>query len=92
MIYSKLNLDSITKTFNLILEGQQPDTLGYAAVVVEILNVLKPSSQRDKRYIGVAKAHLNEITKHIRRLNERVNILEEQIKILEENKNLTKKE
>ena len=83
---SKFNLDTISRNFQLILEGQQPDATSYAAVVLEILNALHPASQRDKKYINVAKAHLGEINKHVRRLQERVNVLEEQVRVLEENK------
>ena len=85
-MYSKLSMDSIhTKYLKVLHEGQNsPEPLSYAAVILEILNVLRPSSQRDKHYIGVAKQHLQEITRHIKKLNEQIELLNERVKILEE--------
>lgn len=89
-MYNKLKDDSIHAQYlNILHEGQSgPEPLSYAAVVLEILNALKPSSRRDKHYIGVARQHLQEITKHIKRLNEQISVLSEQIKVLEEGKTL----
>ncbi len=87
MVYSKLNMDSIHKTFQLVLEGQNgPDPLSYISVIAEILERLRPSSQRDRRLIEVGKSHLNEIGRQVRRLNEQLAVLREQVTVLTEEK------
>jgi hypothetical protein len=88
MVYSKLTLDSIHKTFQLIREGAQnmPDPLSYVSVIAEILERLRPSSQRDRRLLEVARSHLTEIGRQVRRLNEQLAVLQEQVTVLTEEK------
>lgn len=84
------DLNKIIKDF-LLTEGDistrtTPDTLGVLQVVNELLNKIKPSSLRDLRYLGVAKAHISEVVRQVKKLNERVNLLEEENRTLKENK------
>ena len=80
------NLDSIIRRF-IMGEGRAaPSVRGYVESVINIIETIRPRSQRESRQISIAKAHLREIKKMNRKLEEKVQMLEEQVKVLEEGK------
>ena len=80
------NLDSIIRRFILGEGKAAPTVRGYVESIINIIETIRPGSQRESRQLSIAKEHLREIKKLNRKLEERVNILEEQINILEEGK------
>ena len=81
------NLDSIVRRF-LLGEGKSTPTVrGYTESVINILETIRPRSQRESRQISIAKKHLHEINRLNKKLEEKILMLEEQVSILEEGKN-----
>lgn len=83
-------LFDIKKTIrNFILnEGsiQRPSLQSFLENLSKILEVIKPHSIRETRYLEVARHQLKEIKSGIRRLEEEKQLLEEKVKLLEEEK------
>jgi hypothetical protein len=81
-----VNLDSITRRF-IVGEGKAAPTVrGYVESIINIIETIRPRSQRESRQLSIAKAHLREVKRMNRKLEEKVQMLEEQINILEEGK------
>tara|TARA_R100000808_G_C2146209_1_gene154104 strand:+ start:1043 stop:1291 length:249 start_codon:yes stop_codon:yes gene_type:complete len=80
-----MDLATLTRRF-LMNEAQGPNIQSYILALGEVIQNIKPGTQRDQRRLEVAKSHLREIKRHTRRLQERVNVLEERVNVLEEQK------
>jgi len=80
------NLDSIVRRFILGEGKAAPTVRGYVESVINIIETIRPRSQRESRQLSIAKEHLREIKKINRKLEEQVYTLEEKINILEEGK------
>ena len=81
-----VDLDSMCRRF-LMGEGKtNPTVRGYAESILNIIEMVRPRSQRESRQLSIAKKHLREIVKLNKKLEEKVTILEEKISILEEGK------
>ena len=77
----------MTREF-LLGEYKKPTVRSYIQSLEEILDSVKPNSQKNVRKIEIAKQHLREIRTQVRRLQEKVSILEEQVTLLQEGDNL----
>ena len=81
-----IDLNTITRKF-LIGEGKaKPSIRSYAESVINIIESMRPGSQRESRQLSIAKEHLKEIKSLHNKIEKRLYALEEQIKILEEGK------
>lgn len=75
----------MTREF-LLGESKVPSVASYIQSISEVLNLISPHTQKDRRRVEVAQANLREVRRHVRKLQERVTVLEEQIVVLEESK------
>jgi len=80
------NLDSIIRRFILGEGKAAPTVRGYVESVINIIETIRPRSQRESRQLSIVKEHLREIKKINRKLEEQVYMLEEKINVLEEGK------
>ena len=80
------DLDLITRRFILGEGKEAPSVRGYVETVLNIVETIRPKSQRETRQLSIVKEHLREIKRINRKLEEKMFRLEEQIKILEEGK------
>tara|TARA_R100001509_G_scaffold22294_2_gene11700 strand:+ start:3686 stop:3937 length:252 start_codon:yes stop_codon:yes gene_type:complete len=78
------DMNQITKKF-LLNEGET-SIKEYVQSLMEIINSLTLTTQRDINRRKIANSHVKEIRRRCRRLEERIGLLEEQITILEETK------
>jgi len=79
------DLRRMTREF-LLGESKPPSLASYIQSISEVLEAVRPHTQRDSLRIETAKANLKEVRRHTRRLQERVTLLEEQVQVLEESK------
>ena len=82
MNYNDMN--DMTRKF-LLNEGET-SIKEYVQSLMEIINSLTLTTQRDINRVKIANSHVKEIRRRCRRLVERIGLLEEQITILEETK------
>jgi cell shape-determining protein MreC len=81
-----MDLNRITRRFLLGEEKSRPSIRSYVESVVNIIESVRPKTQKESRQLSVAKEHLREIKRLNRKLEEQLYSLEEQIKLLEEGK------
>jgi hypothetical protein len=74
----------MTKSF-LLGEGRnEPSSVSYLRSLEEMLNSVRPSNQRDRSRIEMAKESVKGLRRHVRRLEEQNNTLSEKLSLLEE--------
>jgi hypothetical protein len=79
------DLSRMTREF-LLGEVKKPGVESYIQSILETLNAVVPTTQRDTRRIDMAKTNLREVRKYCRNMRERIQVLEEHVNVLEENK------
>jgi len=78
-------LNQVTKGF-LLNEVRTTSPLSYIQSLSDLVEVINPTTKRDKTRLSLAKEQISHLRRHFRHMEEKISHLEEKLDLLEENR------
>ena len=81
-----MSLRRLTREF-LLGEAKSASPVSYFQNLMETLQTMRPTTQRDARKLEIALEQANKLRREYLRMERKMRLLEERLQVLEENKN-----